>query len=459
MDFSNPIVLLGLAAGALFALMTVVAYPRFWFFALIASYPLIMAARVGAEGESTIMASPAKFAGFIALSGVAVDFLRRRRLPRMSWWLTILAIVMTGGYILSAAATFSSFEHWLLRMFSTIVFFVLIDYWGQTPDDLRMIKKALVWAVALSSIWAFIDGAYISPQVHTGPYRYGGTFINPNGAAEYLLIAFGMCLSLLLEYFNKKDSLRIWTYGAISLLLVAFLFSTGSRGGFFGFAAFLGVVLALAWRDLRGRLLVPLVALLGVVALGAAAPQVFQERITQDLLKSTPKAARSIDTLEQRLNQIRVSTEIFLEHPITGAGPGNVRTAIGRKLEMHFSVHNRFFEAVASAGLLGVVPYLALLLLAFWWVFQAYRRPVSSMGLVAGIDIGLLAGLVVSSMSQTTVFEKSVSLVLGIAGVHRNIWMNLRAQALNGTGATSEPEAQPQEETLQQRTLRQYKNL
>ncbi len=436
LDFANPLLLLSLAVGAVFVLLTVVSYPKLWFFLLIASYPLVMATSVVSLEAAEIMASPAKFAGFIAMGGTVFDALRRSKRPRMNWWLTLLTAMMTGAYVVSAALNYSPMSHWLLRMVSTILFFILADYWGQTPQDLRNMKKALVWSVLVSSLFSLVYSTFVSPVSDGGQFasRYGGSFINPNGAAEYLLVSFAMCLSLVLDYFNQKRTFQWIVYAVVAFSLLAFLYSTGSRGGFLGFAAFLVCVFAVAWRDLRGRFALPILAVVGSIVVGTMAPQVFQDRIRQDLLREG-RRAKSIDTVEQRLQQIEVSIEVFKNNPIIGAGPGNVRAAMGRRLAMSFSVHNRYFEALAASGLTGFIPYMLMTLLAFWWLYKANKHPAPGMGLVSAVDLSLMVGLVISSMSQTTVFEKSVSLVMAIAGAHQTI-------RLNALASPSKPAAQ-----------------
>lgn len=436
--------LLALAAGGVFVLLTAVAYPKLWFFLLIASYPLIMATNVVSLEASEVMASPAKFAGFIALGATTLDALRRRKRPVMNWWLTILTALMTGAYILSAALNYSPMSHWLLRMVSTIMFFVLADYWGQTPKDLENIKRSMVWAVFISSSVSLLWNQFGTPSDTTDPFsgRYGGSFINPNGAAEYLLVSFAMSLSLFLDYFNRRLTGKWITYALLSLGLLAFLYSTGSRGGFLGFAAFLICVVVLAWRDLRGRFALPMLAVGGAVLLASTAPQVFQERIAQDLLKDS-RRAKNIDTLDQRLQQIEVSIEVFKNNPLVGAGPGNVRAAMGRRLAMSFSVHNRYFEALAASGLSGTVPYVLLTLLCLVWLYKANRRPAPGMGLISAVDLSMMLGLVVSSMSQTTVFEKSVSLVMAVAGVHHTIQRNAQSATPPATPGSAERPALP----------------
>lgn len=437
-DASNPLILLALAAGGIFAVLTAVAYPKLWFFLLIASYPMVMATNVVSLEASEIMASPAKFAGFIALAATTFDALRRRKRPVMNWWLTILTAIMTGAYILSAALNYSPMSHWLLRMVSTIIFFVLADYWGQTPKDLENIKRSMVWAVFVASSFSLVWNEVINPVDNSSPFypRYGGSFVNPNGAAEYLLVSFAMSLGLFLDYFNKGLTRKWVTYALLSLGLVGFLYSTGSRGGFLGFAVFLLSVVGLAWRDLRGRFALPLLAVGGAVLLASMAPQVFQERIRQDLLKDSRKA-KSIDTLDQRLQQIEVSIEVFKNSPLVGAGPGNVRAAMGRRLAMSFSVHNRYFEALAASGLSGTVPYVLLTLLCLVWLYKANRRPAPGLGVISAVDFSMMLGLVVSSMSQTTVFEKSVSLVMAVAGVHHSIQRNAQSSQIPNSSQTS----------------------
>lgn len=428
LDATNPLVLLALAVGAVFVVLTAVAYPKLWFFLLIASYPMVMATNVVSLEASEIMASPAKFAGFVALGATLFHALRQRRSPTMNWWLTVLTSVMTAAYILSAALNYSPMSHWLLRMVSTVVFFILADYWGQTPRDLENIKRFMVWSVFIASLVSLVWNEVINPVDSSSPFypRYGGSFINPNGAAEYLLVSFAMSLSLFLDYFNRGHTGKWIVYAFLSLGLVGFLYSTGSRGGFLGFAVFLVCVVALAWRDLRGRFALPLLAVGGAVLLASMAPQVFQERIREDLFKES-RRGKSIDTLDQRLQQIEVSIEVFKNSPLIGAGPGNVRAAMGRRLAMSFSVHNRYFEALAASGLSGAVPYILMTLLCLVWLYKANRRPAPGMGLTSAIDLAMMVGLIVSSMSQTTVFEKSVSLVMALAGVHHTIQRNARA--------------------------------
>ncbi len=143
--------------------------------------------------------------------------------------------------------------------------------------------------------------------------RIYGNFIDPNVYASHLLFCLPFSLYTLYIYGSKMEqpklsSAVLTAVGAV--LYLCALFWTGSRGAAIGFAAGLAIAV---WslktvRNWKFRWLIPLAALLGLVALAA----VFV------LLKSRDGMASA----SARLIYYKTAIAIFLKHPFTGAGIG-----------------------------------------------------------------------------------------------------------------------------------------
>jgi O-antigen ligase len=93
----------------------------------------------------------------------------------------------------------------------------------------------------------------------------------------------------------------------------------------------------------------------------------------------------SDNSISRRIDYIVVAWDAFLENPLLGAGPGTFvdlwgEAVVAGKVEKGESrnyrrpAHNTYLEVLVGSGLLGLLPYLAVILLALKGFFNAQRK-------------------------------------------------------------------------------------
>lgn len=227
----------------------------------------------------------------------------------------------------------------------------------------------------------------------TNLLRLGGTFTHANNLAQFLLFAIPVTLPML---FAPGASMSPWVVVPFFVGWTTFML-TQSR------SAWLALGVALVWcvahaRRFRIRLVVhrPL-RRVGWVVLGAL--------LVVAVLVGYPRAASTLRTMEPygsgatRLLLLREAGALIREYPVFGVGiPLDVYAsylrsqALGKELVSYFPepVHNGFLELVVQTGIVGLVPYVLVLIglwqaLFFRRAMESQSRKLYRMGVAAAL--------------------------------------------------------------------------
>ncbi len=456
----NPLLLIGGMLALLVAVFSAIVAPRYWFYATVASFPGVMALEALPPGFSALAATPVKLLGLGALGGLAAHTIFLRKLPPMTMLLVALSALTLGAYVLSAVVTGSPYAGWFQRIVSGVVFFFLMDVWCQTEEDLATVKRVFATSAVVSILFGVVSGVGmvsegVAEQVFDDSERQEAIFGNPNRAGAYALIALGLLVSMGMKAFNERRGLLAALSGAISVGLVYFIFSTGSRGSFFGLLAFGGVTMLFALPRLRSKLMLPLAAMGVFLALVAVAPDIFQQRIVDEIFGESEEAGLTkVGTFKIRMRINQSGLEQFVASPLVGSGPGNILDENKKRLGLRWAIHNRYVEVLASTGVLGTLPFLATLLATAWLFLRVIRRTPPERAVAVASDLGLFAGILVVSFGSSGVFEKATVFVMALASAHNNI--------LRGNTAALPSSAPPVVASVppaQQRQRPHFKNL
>ncbi|MGI8426531.1 MAG: O-antigen ligase family protein [Actinomycetota bacterium] len=258
------------------------------------------------------------------------------------------------------------------------IMLVIVGLHWERPEGLRRIVRALTAGSILTSVYVLIQasGTDWLPWASKGAKPIG-TMGNSNFSGGYL----GICVPLVLymALTTKQVLLRRFLQVAFVANLAAVWFAQ-ARGGIV--AATLGLAtMAFAYRDrlpkwlkisaVTGALLVALLLALALWHPGSDKPPGFVAK------------AQVFDskTLRDRTWYWAAAWNIFVDHPIVGAGPDTYYReytkyrlpADGAELGLTITdkPHNIYFEYAASSGIIGLSAYLGLVGLA---VFYGHRR-------------------------------------------------------------------------------------
>ena len=211
-------------------------------------------------------------------------------------------------------------------------------------------------------------GLAITPQIleKMAQTRIYGNYIDPNVYASHILFCAPFALHSLHSWGRKLEQPKAGSIVLTSIGAVIFacaLFWSGSRGAAIGLAA--GIAAAV-WslkpvRNWKWRWCIPAIGALGAIVLAAA----FM------LLKSRDGMASA----SARIIYYKTSLEIFLKHPLAGAGLGEFFPWYVRLKPMEAEItrdpHNMLLSFMVQTGIVGAL--VALLIILFPWLAMTFK--------------------------------------------------------------------------------------
>lgn len=263
----------------------------------------------------------------------------------------------------------------LLKISACSLLFFLIGQAFHTPRDLRFLTWFLMcfaFGVAVFGIAQNFTSHYVlywyRPLTNGGnPF---GPYVNRNDFAGLMELLAPVGLSLVL--FRGVRTEQMPFVGILTVVPIAALLLTGSRGGIVSFVFEIGVLALIVYvaRSQKSQMvpfaIVLLVALLAVGWLG-----------TNRILDRFSSHADEL-TANRRVTMLKGTWHVFLAHPLIGCGLGTL-VAVYPRYEPYYDgkivdhAHNDYVEALAETGIAGGICGLAFLLL---WLREARTRLV-----------------------------------------------------------------------------------
>ena len=236
----------------------------------------------------------------------------------------------------------------LVEFFKVVVIFIVMVNVVRTEKRLRRLIQLVLFASCVLSAAATSDYAHgnLVLQGRRIAGLIGGLFSNPNDLALHLVTMIPISLALFL---GSHRPLKKSLYLACSLLLMAGMVATFSRGGFLGFVC---VIAFLVWKlARRNRVIFGVVALTLVMMAVALAPSAYRSRL----------ATTSDDSAVARTDDLKRSILIAARHPLFGVGMDNYILYSN----MNKATHNAYTQVAAETGLVALLIYIWLLLSPF----------------------------------------------------------------------------------------------
>ncbi len=269
--------------------------------------------------------------------------------------------------------------------------------------------------------------AGVSSFLHGSVDRIDGTIGNSSFLAGYMLINALFAFWLLLE--KRNWGWRIFYISAIIIDLII-LYSTQTRGAILGLIAGLFILafffifaskealsqlpLRNAWRLKKYVVALALAFLLTIVLVWQFRDSAFIK--SQPTLSRVAHISFQEDSTKTRLLAWRMSLNGFLERPILGWGMENYYVLFNKYYDPNLypteswfdRSHNAFLDVLTQMGLAGFIAYVAVFLLAFWYLLQAWRRQKINYQTAV-----IFAAILVSYIIQNLfVFDTQVTLLM-----------------------------------------------
>lgn len=409
---TSTVLAVALTAGlGLGALLSVLAMMRFeaLVLVLLAVRPTLDAAKMtaGLEVPTVVAAGFLVSAAFWLTAQVLRE--RSRDLPLTRFGMVLLGVALVST-VLSVSPSTSAPE-WA-RLGAVMLMFAVLERLARAPGGSRRQYAAAFLSLLVPltvSAYQFFSGNIPETDSASGDgtfARVTGTLTHPNSLAMYLMF-------LIIPGVALVPRLRGWRRAGLVALLAAacgILLTTYGRGAWLGTAA--GVLLV-TWLTRRSYAVIALV----VLALLAVSPPV-QSRFADVTAAAEAEPApgklstTSHDSATWRVQHWRDAVRLVQDRPVTGLGPGMVRSlsADGK------STHNDYLRSYLELGWLGVLAYAAFLANLVAVARRALRRARTPLDRSIAVGFaGALVGFLMVSVSDNVISQSVVLWYLAVS--------------------------------------------
>jgi putative inorganic carbon (HCO3(-)) transporter len=354
----------------------------------------------------------------VIAAGVVFTLVRDWGSPPSSWTPRPLAWLLATFVVLYAVQTLYSgdFSKGLQNVcFFLVPFTVAYRLLREVEWDRRLLTLVL-WVVGIEAV-AFVaigsveyvtrslfwnDQVIRSNEFHTY-FRVNSVFWDPNVYGRYLALVLVVVTAALLWV---RDRRYFWLLAGTILVLWLGLAQTFSQSSFIALLAGLAVLAAIRWSwrwTLAAVVAGAVGAALAIVHVGGSG------KLTTDRL--------NVD-LSGRGNLVSGGLELFSERPIQGYGSGSFQDAYRDHREnkdVPVSVsHTEPVTIAAEQGLLGLIFYFALIVVALWTMTAGIRgSPVLA---ARAAVLAAFVALLVHTMAYAGFFEDPITWVLLAVG-------------------------------------------
>src|SRR6202000_1793863 len=275
-----------------------------------------------------------------------------------------------------------------------------------TGEAIALVQIASAESRSRSLFWT--QGVIRSNEFHTY-FRVNSVFWDPNIYGRYLALVLVVVATAVLWVKGRRD---FWLLSGVLLVLWLGLAQTFSQLSFIALLAGLAVLAALRW-SWRWTLAVVVV---GIVAGAVVVLFVGGKSITPDRF--------NVDT-SARGHLISGGAELFSDRPLWGYGSGSFQKAYTNHLPKEKAPvtvsHTEPVTVAAEQGLIGLVAYVALIVVALWtmgaglWARGPDRRATIFDVARAAVRAAFVA-LLVHTMAYAGFFQDPITWVLLAVG-------------------------------------------
>ncbi len=376
-DEARIVALLTIAIGAVAALTYLFRrWPVLLPLAIVATLPFRIPLHAG--GDTANLLVPLYL---VIAAGVLVTLLRDWSAPRVTQPARALAWLLAAAVVLYALQTLYS-EDFSKGLQNVCFFFVPFTVAYRLLREVEWDRRLLVlmlWVVGIEAM-AFVligsveyvtrslfwnDQVIRSNEFHTY-FRVNSVFWDPNVYGRYLALVIVIATAALLWVRERRDFALLTVLIGVLWLGLA---QTFSQSSYIALLAGLAVLAAIrwSWRWTLGAVVVGLVGVVLVVTLVGGKVDI--SHIFDRL---------NIDT-SGRANLVSGGIDLFAERPLWGYGSGSFQAAYRDHRENKDAPvsisHTEPITVGAEQGLLGLLLYLALIVVALWTMTTGIRGP------------------------------------------------------------------------------------
>ena len=333
---------------------------------------------------------------FWAIRWLGYQHLSRRTSADWSILVVVLALPVT--IVVTAMPDVSKPQ--IYRLLSGVLLYYAIINWVVSGKRLQLATLSLLLVGIFLSLYALVSVEWaVSKWFNLVEVMYQwvtpwvSDTVNPNVMAGNLILILPLAIGGVFANWGKTSSLYRIISACSAVMISGILVLTLSRGALLAIAFALVIFVVIRWRWGWVFLIIAL------VGLGIIVYKVGSYSLLEALLSGT-----SVGSLESRLQLWSRSLLLARDFPFTGVGMGMVGEAIHRLMPLSLNetnlvphAHNLYLQVFLDLGLMGIIGWLATLILALSTAWKVYRTGVRAER--AGWIVGIGAGLFCSQMA------------------------------------------------------------
>jgi putative inorganic carbon (hco3(-)) transporter len=285
--------------------------------------------------------------------------------------------------------------------------------------------------------------------------RLGGPIGSENRYAQILAVV--LPLALIRAFRDRRRTGRL-VAAAASVLIAGGIFLTFSRGA--AVAVALTILMMVLLRELKLRNVLPAIAVLTAIVIFVVPDYVIRlrslEGVTALSSASTSSTSGVDSAIEGRQTENLAALHVFIDHPVTGVGPGVYFREYSRDYANRLGLrylgsdrrgHSLYLEMLADTGIIGLTAFLAMAGAALVLLFRAaryWRDRDPERAIIASSFLFALIAYLASAMFLHLSYQRYFWAVLGLASAA--IWVLRRDEAdgswqLENQGSPASPRA------------------
>lgn len=317
----------------------------------------------------------------------------------------------------------------LVLLWIGVIFYFAIKEFLRDPRELELAATIMVLVGGCSALLGLLD--WVCPLNFNPSFtgtalqsladrRLVATLGNPMFTGTYFAVLIPMGAGVAIATQNLLR--RVLVLCSVAVMLPALLL-TLARASWIGFGLMLVImliVLAVCMGDTLRAIPLPVRVTTGVLLVAFVLIGVSIPHVRARLLSIVNLGGGG--TIATRIVYMRTSLNMFMARPIQGVGVGNIRMvfpqyrpsslAMEQDLPLNRGYndalpHNLFIQVAAETGLLGLIPFLWLIVTLFRSGFAALRAPTRAVWLSFGL-FGALTAYLCCNLSAFDNFATSL---------------------------------------------------
>lgn len=248
-----------------------------------------------------------------------------------------------------------------IRFASYIMIFYTIKFKLGEKSYIKKIIGALYCStavVAIIGIYQYVTGGKgVAKEFKTGfdytKVKIPSTLDNPNSLAAFMVIAI---FPIIMMIIYEKNKLKKGLYGLLTLIIFFNIVFAYSRSAYVGVGV--GLFILILFYSYKMLIIVVPILLFAV----------FNSKVRERILNITSNSQNFL-----RIKVWKTALKMIEDHPILGVGNGNFTERYDEYVKRypyleygysHFPAHNSYLKVFSELGIIGIVNFCAIILLA-----------------------------------------------------------------------------------------------